>query len=569
MTAGFPAPGLSEEDFLKQIEQENQKIGNTLESDEAFLDRIGAEDAKLGGIKAGISTPPQQQKEGFPRPGEPTTSRELMDAFLKKFDEEGKLPERGVVAENLVEFAAPTIGATVGKRFGPIGAAVGAGAGRLVSELGEQVVKPVLGKKAPPFLPKTKKEFLMGDTVLGNVVNEALFFAGGEVLQKKLAPKFFAAGKKIAGKLRKSGEEPGKALLAGTRDLLDDSLRNLSGDEKERFIRNLKLNFKAKQNIPENATERVIRRKPSKVLTKENLFNDEIKTSTLKAVGRSYEIALDKSSKEFDTAIRPFFKEPVSQEGIGAIRKQLGDAISSISEIPKRGSRPVVNATATKENLDDMLKIRRNLNEIAKNPTVEKLHQLKQKINDTIGKSSFIEGRRPISQMMKTNKVLRDVLESASPGYKKITNDFRHIFELQETIGTRLEKGGADTLLRQAMGDKPPIEKMNAMAELIDNSRPALIRIWNKGLDEAAAKHFRSKALSGGFAGTVRGTEGVIRPKFFQQSPERRGFELKRRERGGALQPSLGRSAGAVGAGRAAQAGLGAVLGQEDQEQRF
>lgn len=527
--------------------------------------------------------------------------------------EQSQVPEKKKRSrlETAAEIGLPLVGAALGTAFIPgvgtiAGSAIGAGAGRLVEEVGEQLFK----KDAAPILPKSLKEFAVGDTALGNVIKEGIFTAAGGKVFQALGPTF----SKLGPALRKAGQNTGKiGKVIG--DTLEAVIQKIPGNNKEEFIRKFSLQQENTGFLP-RVTERVLRRGPKNVLTKSNTRSQQMSQETIDDVSKSFSDILKKRRDQFDDQISPLLKQKIDKlpieniaddfmEGLDKLikvtisqktgKKTISEKVRKVTKSRKTGkesisqktgektisqeggeqttsqkvrtvgkktisettgtkktiseSRPIIKFTA-RADIDestskDLIEMAELINDISKKPTAKALHSFKQKVNRVLSKNSIKDVPAAQQALFKLNSQTRNLLDTVVPGYKKITNEFRDVFELKEEIGNRLAPNRVEGFLKDFFG-KEKVNLQTNIERLMELDK-GVSKVLNKAFDERAAKEYVSLVKKGPRGLSIPRTRGIITLPKFGRTPEAFGESLVRKEARGVLGPLKPRIGQALG----------------------
>lgn len=285
----------------------------------------GGDDA---GADAIINSFKQNQTENIVEP--------VLEQEVPQSNPTGELtPEGRSLIGRAASIGVPALSAGIGGILGgPRGAAVGAGLGRAVTTVGENISsgkettflpKPEvsLSKMRPEYGPMGIVKGINLDpqgSVLGRAIEEAIFTYAGEgvagQVSKKIAPLFGKAKNYMSRLLPKKGED-----AAAMASVLDDVQRIIPKENLDDF--NLDLAQRGKAiGVDEAITLRVLNRKPSIVLKPEYLDSSSIlrqknpyslRQTTIDSVEKSGNRVFDDLRDRFKEEITPLFKKNTNQ----------------------------------------------------------------------------------------------------------------------------------------------------------------------------------------------------------------------------------------------------------------
>ncbi len=392
--------------------------------------------------------------------------------------------------ESLVDIAFPLAGGVVGGVLGgPAGAIAGATGGKAVQE----GIEKMMGVEKQLF-PESVKSFVTDDTVIGNIAKEGILSGIGSGAikaiskgAKALKPKEFI---KMKNAINADLPTKGPSSFSKVGDYLQGVVDEVPESAKDQIIRNMSLSSK-KQGVNPAITERVLRRGPKNVLTPKNLAKDTVDVKTAEKASKGFDKALDDLGKEFDSKINPVLEKSKDQIDVTDIIRSYNDDLSEIATI-EGGKKTRLVGTAQ---LDDaavktLEKFSDDIRRLSSNPTPKQLHKFKQNINKVLKVKSMRENSSASRILQNAHKNVRNLLEDQVPGYKKITNEFREIFELQEEIGRNLDPLRVEGMAKSYFSPEKAVfkDRIDKLMSKSDDARKAI----NELLDERAAKEFIS-----------------------------------------------------------------------------
>jgi len=428
--------------------------------------------------------------------------------------------------ESFADIAFPLAGGVAGGVLGgPLGSIAGATGGKVVQE----GIEKMMGVKKQLF-PESVKSFVTDDTVIGNIAKEGILAGiGSGVIKaiskgaKALKPKEFI---KMKNAINADLPTKGPGTFSKVGDYLQGVIDEVPESAKDRIIRNMSLSSK-KQGVNPAITERVLNRGPKNVLTYKNLAKDTVDVEVAENASKGFEKALDDLGKEFDSKINPILEKSKDQIDVTDIIRSYNDDLSKIATV-EGGKKTRLVGTAQ---LDDpavktLEKFSDDIRRLSANPTPKQLHKFKQNINQVLKVKSMKENQSASRVLQNAHKNVRNLLEDQVPGYKKITNEYREIFELQEEIGRNLDPLRVEVMAKSYFSPEKAVfkDRINRLMSKSDDAKEAI----NELLDQKAAKEFISPIKNDE---RFLGFKGIgVKVPFTGTSREELGKQLIRRE---------------------------------------
>jgi len=431
---------------------------------------------------------------------EPAIQPDFFDQF-KTGDIKGPFGLRGpqdISPQTVADIAFPTVGGVIGGAVGgplapvtiPVGAALGKGV--------QEGIEALLGQEKK-FSPSSIKEFMLDDTVIGNVVKEGVFNAiGGAVVskfgpkvvsafQKSLNPKKFMTVKnEIIKDFRKEGDKAFSKLGEYLQGVIDDVPKEAKG----RAIREIALQTE-KNGFERPVTERVLTRGASKVLSKKNLATDTIDVETAKKASEAFNDSFKNVGDVFNKEIEPLVKNHKGKINTSDMISKYMDDIADLVKVEFSSTgRPIVKPlSGTERGTATQIKLfSEQIMNLFDDPSANNLHLFRRNIRRAIDAKSIQENPSAKKALMNMSKRASDLLEENVPGYKNINNKFRAIFELRDEIGTKVTSKRIESLARDYLNPKNSVFK-SSVDDLIRFSKNTNI---DDLIDQTAAKNFIS-----------------------------------------------------------------------------
>lgn len=424
-------------------------------------------------------------------------------------DEEPKVPDEVETPtfdeQRLIDITEPilTIGGGIagGIAGGPAGAIGGAAGGQALQE----GLEKLLGKDKELF-PNTVKSFIKDDTVVGNIVKEGMLAYLGEKavqgavkvgakalkpISKALNPKeFIKTNNLINSEIGKKGIKAYHRLGNYLQGVIDE----VPKDAKKEIIDKMAVSGdKSKSEY----TRYVLNRGPKEVLKESNLESFAVKKKTIDAASKSFDDAFDIIDKEFDTLVTPILKKSDEIIDVTDVIRSYSDDLSEIAQVKQVGkkTRLIGRAGVEDDAVKQLEKFADDISRLSANPTPLQLHKFKQGINKVLKSKSLKENPNAAKVLTNLHKNVRSKIEDVVPGYKKITNDYRDVFELQEEIGSKLKDDRIESMVKSYFNPDKTI--LRSQIDRLSQTSPVVAKNIGNLLDERAAKEFISVVSKG------------------------------------------------------------------------
>jgi hypothetical protein len=324
---------------------------------------------------------------------------------------------------------------------------------------------------------------------------------------------------------------------------------------KEQFIKDFSLRSE-RSGIRPKVTEFVLREGPTKVLRQEFLRDQSLSINTIKKVDGILDDAFTKLGNQFDKQINPVLKDAKVKVKIDDVSDEFLDGLTDIFDFKKTKKGKIIlsaKALSDKSSARDVGFVIDDLLKISINPTPKDVHKLKQGINKLVKKKAIMDVPEVKNKLFQLNKGLRERLDESVPRYKEITNNFRNVFELEESLGKELGEKRVESALGQYFDKNKEFfrSQIDDLMEKIPESK----KVIKDALKERAAKEYvKDIPTQGKGIGIPLGAgihTGIHIPG---TTPLKQAARLRAAERRGTLIP---RSERVLGAGKAQLLGAG------------
>ena len=477
--------------------------------------------------------------------------------------EQGKEPSyRG---KDIADIAFPVLG-------GVIGGVVSAGSGTVVGAAAgkglQGAFEKLLFEREKKLFPKTIENFIQDDTILGNMVKEGIFTAVGGPIMKvggKVLKPLSKAGKSALKPFEKALSPSKFAQTKGGPNTWQKTVNWLQGvvdevpeESRDAVISNIARSGEEK-GVLYYATERVLERGPKNILTPKNLKKPGMNPDVVIRASNAVDDALIGVREEFSEKIAPLLDDTTKKIDLTDVIKKYSDDLSKLATIKRIGKKGKVKLIG-EAGLDDaataqLEKFSSSIDRFSKNPTLEHAHKLKQKINQVLKVKGIKENDNAKNILHNVHKGIRGKLDDAVPGYKNITDEYRAIFDLEDSLSRLTNEDKVELIATKYFSNASSVLR-SKIDELASKSKEAS-KVINALLDQRAAKHFRSTTQRGGKNIGIPFTKGFAGVQVGAKSPsgfgksligaESRGFRTaaQRGLRGGA-DVIMGQEAGRV-----------------------
>ena len=490
------------------------------------------------------------------------TGEQPIDTGLDVTPEQGKeLSYRG---EDIADIAFPVLG-------GVVGGVVGAGAGTVVGAAAgkglQGVLEKVLFEREKKLFPKTIEKLWRDDSILTNMVIEGALTAAGI----KLWGPVMKVGKSVLKPVSKAGKSALKpiekmlnpfkfARTKGGPNAFQRKVNWIQGamDEVPEESRDAVISSMARsgqeKGVPFYATKRILERGPKNILTPKNLDEPGMDADVVIEASNSIEDAFTVVREQFDKEIAPFFKDATKKIDLDDVIQGYRVKLSGVTEeVVKRGKKKLVPKGAS---LDDRAVrqldlFQSNIDDFLDDPTVKHAHQFKQKINDALNTKGIRENHKAKSMLYEIHGGARDKIDDAIPGYKKLTDEYRDLHDLEGSLKNMTIPERVEQVATSYFGNFKSVLRRK-IDELASKS-PKASKSLNDILDQRAAKWFFSTTKGGGKTIGLPFTKGLTGVQVGGKSPMAFGKSLIRAESRGFR----------TAAQRGLRGGADVIMGQE------
>ena len=491
------------------------------------------------------------------------TGDQPIDTGLDVIPEKGKEPSyRG---EAIADIVFPVLGGIAGGVVSAgAGIAVGAAAGKGLQGAFEKV----LFEREKKLFPKTIENFWQDDSILGNMVKEGIFTAVGGPIMKvggKVLKPLSKVGKSALKPFEKALSPSKFAQTKGGPNTWQKTVNWLQGvvdevpeDSKEAVIRNMARSGQEK-GVPFYATKRVLDRGPKNILTPENLAEPRMTVDAIEKASNAVDDAFTVVREEFEKKVAPILDDATKKIDLTKSIGEYSDDLSEIAIIKRVGKKGKVKLTG-RTGIDDAAakqfeKFESDIRKFSNDNTLKHAHDLKKSINKLLKAPGIKDNDNAKPILYKFHKGIRDKIDKDIPQYKNITDEYRVIFDLEDSLKPLNNAGRVEQITNSYFSDFKSVlsSKIDKLASKSDKASKAL----NNLLDQRAAKYFISTTKGGGKTIGVPFTKGLAGVQVGAKSPsgfgksligaESRGFRTaaQRGLRGGA-DVIMGQEAGRV-----------------------
>ena len=476
--------------------------------------------------------------------------------------EQGKEPSyRG---EAIADIAFPVLGGIAG---GVVSAGAGTVGGAAAGKGLQGAFEKLLFEREKKLFPKTIENFIQDDTILGNMVKEGIFTAVGGPIMKvggKVLKPLSKAGKSALKPFEKALSPSKFALTKGGPNTWQKTVNWLQGvmdevpkESRDAVISNIARSGEEK-GVLYHATERVLERGPKNILTPKNLKKPGIDEDVVIDASHAFDNAFKALRKQFKEIEKKWAKEP-GKVDLDDVIKDYRDKLSEVTEVVvnKRGNKKLVPKGAS---LDDSAVrqldlFQSNIDDFLDDPTVKHAHQFKQKINDALNTKGIRENHKAKSMLYEIHGGARDKIDDAIPGYKKLTDEYRDLHDLEGSLKNMTIPERVEQVATSYFGNFKSVlrSKIDELASKNDDTSDVIKAL----LDQRAAKFFRSTTQRGGKNIGIPFTKGFAGVQVGAKSPSGFGKSLIGAESRGF------RTAAQQGLRGGLRGGANVIMGQE------
>lgn len=404
-------------------------------------------------------------------------------------------PKTGL--QKTVEFGVPMIGAIVGGVFGgPAGGAGGAAMGQLTLDLAK---KAIPGGEDPTLLKVAANAGLAGTL-------DYVFGKGFSVIGK--TPAVRALVSSTDDFIKNGGQGRLSKVITNTGTFLSNSLGQVPKEQQESYISRTAQKLAHTTGIPENVIKRGYTRGFKNILNPKNFDTKtgSLRPQTIDTMVNVSEEAFKEVEGKFNALVEPILqgnKRPLNITSVINNFKNNMDELTSVEKIKVRG--PLVDASGRaimteqekrtlssavdKAAFSDLTSILTELKKISKDATPMQLHKFKRLVNQTVKKGLFKENPEAQRMLYSLHTDIRDRIGDVIPAYKDVTDEFRFLFKLEETLGRKFTTEGVEKLTKDYFSlEKEGLRvNLNKFISKSDKARGS----FNKALDERNALFFR------------------------------------------------------------------------------